>query len=530
MKVPHAPRLITLALFVGFLALYAATAAPSVLSGDSAEFQLAATLLGVAHPTTYPLYTMLAHLTTRLLPFGELAWRVTLLSSLCAALAVALFFLLARRVLGATGPATATALALGLAPGLWNAATLAEVYALLALLMVALGLALSHDRRPTTDEHTASTDGRRLRLPAFIGGLGFSHHGLFAITALPLLAAAVLWAKTKDERPSSPVRRLWSFVPGPSSPVRRPWSLVILALCFIAGLTPWLYPLAQFAAHGPFDGQDYGLPRHYFWGAPRSYGEVLDLMTGGTVRRGIFRTPEPTAALETLRMVGRRLLFEFGPLGTLLGLLGSWALARRERAAFAAAAWVFFSTLGYLLLLGPAVGDAPVFTLPMLLPWALWIGAGVGVVGGWVGGQLHMHLSRHRWFNVQRIAFSVLIALTLAWGGTRYRVSAKQHLWLYREFAQSTLEALPPGAAVIAHWEQGMALQYVRLVEGVRPDVWVDVVEPTDDPWGPRAARRYPERPVYLVGHAGSVAGLPAEPVREGEYASLFRLRRHSEE
>ena len=45
-----------------------------------------------------------------------------------------------------------------------------------------------------------------------------------------------------------------------------------LALCFVAGLAPWLYPLAQFARYGPFDGQDYGLPRHYFWGAPRSWG------------------------------------------------------------------------------------------------------------------------------------------------------------------------------------------------------------------------------------------------------------------
>src|SRR6266487_1110080 len=135
-------------LFV-FLALYIRTAAPSVLSGDSAEFQFAAPLLGVAHPTTYPLYVLLGKLATLLIPFGDLAWRVTLVSAGSAALAVALFFLLARRVMRSA----VAALALGLAPGLWNAATLAEVYALLAALLVALAYLLV-----TTDDHTSTID------------------------------------------------------------------------------------------------------------------------------------------------------------------------------------------------------------------------------------------------------------------------------------------------------------------------------------------------------------------------------------
>ena len=517
--------LIPLALFAAFLALYALTAAPSVLSGDSAEFQLAAVLLGVPHPTTYPLYTVLGHLVVRLLPVGEPAWRVTLLSALCAALTVALFYALARRVLGAAGPALLSALALGLSAGLWNAATLAEVYALLALLSVALALALAWDYGPPATGQRPST--RSLLLAACIGGLGFTHHGLFAITVLPLLAVAVL----------APL------IPRPGQTEERPsafslYKTLSLVLCFSVGLLPWLYPLVQFARHGPFDGLDYGLPQHYFWGAPRTYGEVLDLMSGGTIRRGIFRPPEPAAALETLRMIGRRLLFEFGPLGAALGVLGAWAHARAARRTFRAAAWVFFATLAYLLLLGPAVGDAPVFTLPMLLPWALWIGAGAAAILSRVDARPGTHhqggiVSSGRLRTTSRLVVRrwslvlvALLALTLAWGVTRYRVSAKQHLWLYREFAAATLGELPPGAVVLAHWEQGMALQYLRLVEGVRPDVWVDVVEPSDEAWGPRAERRYQGRPVFFVGPASSVAGLPVELVREDEYADLFRLRR----
>jgi hypothetical protein len=572
--VPPLPRaLVPALLFAGFLALYALTAAPSVLSGDSAEFQLAAALLGVAHPTTYPLYTMLGHLATRLIPFGEVAWRVTLTSSLCAALAVALFFPLTRRVAGLRGAALVGALALGLAPGLWNAATLAEVYALLALLIVALALALTPttgERPPTTDDRQTTADERpptndrrqtttgerppandeqplatahhrpgrlaalpgwRLCLAAFLAGLGFTHHGLFAITALPLLAAALMRQLVAQRRMNGGrPRRAGGGSVGQGlvadhqlTVVGARWPAILV--CFLAGMAPWLYPPVQFALHGPFDGQDYGLPRFYYWGAPRSYAEVLDLMTGGTIRRGIFRLPEPGAALEVLRMVGRRLLFEFGPFGAALGLLGALALARQARWAWWGAAWVFFSTLAYLLLLGPAVGDAPVFTLPMLLPWALWIAAGAAAVVS----------SSHRLWRAATgrnssapalLTLAGLLLLTLAWGTTRHRVSAKSHLWLYREFAAATFAELPEGAAVIAPWEQGMTLQYLRLVEGKRPDLWVDVVEPGDDPWGARAARRYPERPVYFIGPAEAVAGLPVELVREDDYALLFRLRR----
>ena len=119
----------------------------------------------------------------------------------------------------------------------------------------------------------------------------------------------------------------------------------------------------------------------------------------------------------------------------------------------------------------------------------------------------------------------LLIAATLAWGYTRLHVSSKRQLWLFRRFGEATLDQLPPGAAVITHWEQGMTLQYLIRVEGRRPDVWVDVVEPSDDSWRDRA-RRYDDRAVFFVGARADVADLPVQLVREDDYADVFELRR----
>lgn len=511
-------HLLALALFCAFLLLYMRTAAPSVLSGDSAEFQLAAPLLGVPHPTTYPLYVLLGKLATLIGPASDAARRVTLVSSGCAALAVALFFLLARR-LSADGSALLAALLFGFAPGFWNAATMAEVYALLMLLLVGLCWLLvpaTTDRAAAQSFEPAAQSWWRPRAAALVAGLGFTHHGLFVIAGMPLFLGAIAWLAWQHALAGAAIEHQ----PDRAGSLKQ---LGLLALCFAAGMTPWLYPLAQYARYGPFVGMDFGLPRHYYWGSPTSWGAVFDLLTGGTLRRGIFQAPSLVAALGTLRLVGERLRFEFGLLGLLAGVLGCVVLLRRNRAAGLGSAWVFLSILAYLLLLGPAVEDAPVFTLPMLLPWALWIAVALNALGGRL---------RRRWpaATVQRwtaISVALLLLLaTLAWGYSRLPYTNKRYLWLFRSFGEATLARLPPGAAVITHWEQGTTLQYLVLAERRRSDVVIDIVEPSDQDWSSRARLRYADRPVFFVGSASDVAALPVDLVRADAYADLFQLRK----
>jgi hypothetical protein len=519
LRTTAATRLASLCWFVAFLALYVRTAAPSVLSGDSAEFQMAAALLGVPHPTTYPLYVLLGKLATLVIPIGDLAYRVTLVSAGAAASGVAIFLLLAREVTESLPAALLGALALGVAPGLWNAATIAEVYALLLLLLALLGYLLAaNSRGPAIAGHNRSSLGWGLRLATFIAGLGCTHHGLFILTGLPLFIEYIVTAMVRRFRARGAARSAQHAAPGIlPAPGLGHIELAILAFCFAAGLAPWLYPLAQYARYGPFDGSDYGLPRHYFWGAPSSWSEAMRLLVGRPISRAIFRIPSLEQAGAVIGLVAARLWFECGIVGCALGLLGCVAQIWRNRAVWLGAVWVFGLTLLYLLMLGPAVEDAPVFTLPMLLPWALWVAA---------GAELLLALARPlAGARAQTMLLVLLVTATLIWGYTRVPYSSKRRLWLFREFGEATIQQLPPRAVVIAHWEQGMTLQYLRLAEGRRTDVWVDVVEPTDQDWGKRA-QRYAGQQVFFIGAAADVAGLPVDDIRSTEYADLFRLRR----
>ena len=144
-----APWLVGLA----FLLLYARTAAPSIveLFDDTLEFQMVLPTFGIAHPTGYPLFTLAGGAWSRLLPVGNWAWRTNLFSAVCAAAAVAILFVLTRRLVGrdaggrANWSGLAAALIFGLGPVWWMQATVAEVYALhnllaVAILLVAVGL------------------------------------------------------------------------------------------------------------------------------------------------------------------------------------------------------------------------------------------------------------------------------------------------------------------------------------------------------------------------------------------------------
>ena len=90
----RADALAAISLFLVTFGLYLSTLAPSVATifDDSLELQLACYQLAIIHPTGYPLYALLGKLFT-FLPFGDVAYRVNLLSAVAAAWAVTLVYL-----------------------------------------------------------------------------------------------------------------------------------------------------------------------------------------------------------------------------------------------------------------------------------------------------------------------------------------------------------------------------------------------------------------------------------------------------
>src|SRR6187455_1879014 len=98
---------------IAALALYVRTLAPSLLWGDSAEFQTLSYTLGMSHPSGYMTQIMLGKLFTYL-PLGNIAYRVNLMSAFFGALAVAQVYLIVRMLGGLTIAGISAAMMLAL--------------------------------------------------------------------------------------------------------------------------------------------------------------------------------------------------------------------------------------------------------------------------------------------------------------------------------------------------------------------------------------------------------------------------------
>jgi hypothetical protein len=246
--------------FLIVLAVYRTTMCPTVSFTDSGELATVATTLGIAHPTGYPLWTLIARVAV-MLPFGtQEIVRLNVFSCLLTSLAVGFLFKLILTVFRSANlfrfrgrkldrsinrafafSAFVTALIVGFSSTLWSQSVEIEVYALHALLIVlVLVLFISGLEDQLADVAGIS---RRLLLFAFVLGLSFSNH----MTTI-LLAPGFLY--------------LYFVALGFQ---RRSWTIIgMLIPFFVLGLSVYLY-LPIRAASGPLMDWGHPVTLERFW-------------------------------------------------------------------------------------------------------------------------------------------------------------------------------------------------------------------------------------------------------------------------
>jgi hypothetical protein len=184
---------------------YIATLAPTVTFWDAGELIAAAHTLGIPHPPGTPFYVLVAHVWGKLLPFGEYAWRLNLLSAICGAIAAGCWFLVAYTAV-ARGESTSQTLGprssvLGLGAGwsaalvtafsytMWQNAIETEIY---AVAMVIIALAAWTVMR-WRDSRLTGHGTRLLLVLLYLGGISIGNH-LLALLVGPALVAMMISA------------------------------------------------------------------------------------------------------------------------------------------------------------------------------------------------------------------------------------------------------------------------------------------------------------------------------------------------
>lgn len=178
------------------LAGFLVTLAPTVTFWDAGELVAAAKILGIPHPPGTPLWVLVGHVWGLLIPFGDYAWRLNLLSAVSGAVAAGLWFLVTHSLVRrlaiaeqgvAVGAGFAAALLASFGFTNWQNAVEAEVYSI-AMVTIAAAAWCAVRWCDLRDER----HGHRLLLVLlYLGAVSIGNH-LLALLIGPALVVLLL--------------------------------------------------------------------------------------------------------------------------------------------------------------------------------------------------------------------------------------------------------------------------------------------------------------------------------------------------
>ena len=505
------------ALMIGAFALYLRTLAPSVLWGDSGEFQFVPYVLGIAHPPGYPLYTLLGKLFASL-PFGTVAYRLNSMSAVFAALTVPAVYLMGLAMLAAQSdggrrlgaflpgsgvwPAVLAALAgammLAASPTWWSQATIAAVRSLNGFLLAAalvLLLAWHRDRRD-----------RWLAGFACAFGLGMAHH----LSTWTLGPAFLIFVLLTDRRPLLDLRRL-----------------ARLAVAFLLPLLTFLYLPIRSAMGSPFDASH-----------PTTLENFLNLVLARGFGGDMFHYGWADLP-QRLDLYAQLLKLQFGEVGLALAALGFVAVAWRSwRPAALLMLVLATNSIISITYRAPVIAD---YLIPTYLVLAVYLAGGIWLLSITMGETAAFAVSRAS----RRLSGSaggstignwaslsiglVLLSLPIQAGQANYSTWDMSSERAAEQFSQQALQHAGSGAHILADWNHVTPLWYYQLAEGQRPDLKVDYVYPEGPslPWAKRAEASLRLGQTYLTNYDLETARRfrlqPVGPLAEVSVEPTFR-------
>ncbi len=505
-------------------AVYIMTLAPTVWFIDSGELAAVATTLGIAHPTGYPLFTIIGHIFT-LLPIGSSEiYRLNLMSAFFCSLGIFMFYMLVKFFMqnstiaedkpaakqpkskNTKSPAAAikekvtaipdtivytvsgfAALVLAFSKTYWAAANSVEVYPLhvffLSTLMFVFMKAVFSTKRNDI-EGSFITQNKYYLIFAFLLGLSFTNH-LTTILLAPACLTLFFYTNLYNKQ------RLYKL-------------LGFMAVCFVIGFSVYLYlPIRANMNPTLIWGNPYNFERFYWhitgkqfsvwiFSAKGSIPAFLLLM-GTTVGLAVYGLVKQKTLNQSLHFIffiivcilgyllisgsseivntqfkkfSASLWGEFGTALVLLSILGIYFLSRFNTRIYYFTFLTFFGCLFYSI--NYDINDIYSYFLLAYITLAVWIGFGAV----FIYTQLAVMLKT----NVQRLAFGAVVVLTsLVALNANYAGNDESKNHFVEEFTMNIFQNAEPNSIIISsQWDFWVSASwYFHFVKNIRPDIVV---------------------------------------------------------
>lgn len=457
---------IALALFVLSLALYVSRVAPSVIPGDPGEYQIVASRWGIGHPPGYGFYALLGNLFTHLLPFGNWAWRVNLLSAVCGAAIVALAYAMGRGLSGqpaaswrGQAPPVLGALFLLTGLDLWQHAIHANAHIVTALLAALSVLFLLRWQQTGHD--------RWLYAFCFVAGVSPVHHPLL-VFAFPAYALSIIAIRPR---------------------ILLDWRTLLKAVgCALLGLATYLYyPIRCAIGTPPLPGPN----------DMDTWTGFVRVVTAQGLRGNLFKFT-PLDILYRLWDARVPLGLQYTPPALALagiGLLVLWA--RRWRPALLLTGYVGCIVLATVNILQ----DEMAYLLGPMVIVGVLAGQGVDALAELLHSRLGVRMRPVALLLVGLAA--AMPGWTLAVNWTRMDLSDFRDAEQWLAMVEKRFVGKGQHAALLTEWERMTTVWYYQQVEGRR---WAEadlrfVYIPAGKTFTQGVDEHLPQGPVYLTSY-----------------------------
>jgi len=350
-------------LLTGF-GLYLFTMCPTVYSGDSGELITACGVLGIAHPPGYPLYVLLGKIFSVIIPFGNIAYRINLMSAFFGALTCGILYLIIKgieergqrtedRNLRAILCALCSALVLAFSNSLWSQSTMAEVYSLngffVALIIYLLLLPTSY-----------------YLLPALLFGLGLGNHHTLVLL-LPGIVYLILW---REKVKRSEGKNVFSF---------SLFHFSAILLFFLLGFSVYLFMIVRSQQNPIADWDNPENITNFLKVVFRTgYGGILHLE-----EKGGFLTRPMNLFVQQMSEFAGNFIKSFTIFGFMIGIFGIFVNYKQNKKSFWFLVLIFIFVGPFFIFLA----NKPVenytrdllepFYIPSMIIFAIWIGFGI---------------------------------------------------------------------------------------------------------------------------------------------------------
>ena len=416
--------LIGLSVFEISFLTYLFTTSPTVYAGDSGEFIASAFCLGNAHNSGYPLYALIGKIFA-LIPVGNVALRLNVMSAFFASLTVWLTYRIIIKSTGSKVAAFSASLLLAFSVNLWSQACCAEVYTFHAF-FVALIITLLcwwHE--------TISRD--RLLVFAFIVGLSFGNH----LQIIMLAPAVFTFIILSDRRTVLNVR-----------------DILLLTFFFVVGLSVYIYlPIRTHA----------GAAIH--WGDPDTLWRFINHVSASAHRHAyVFGRPWATYGTRFLGAV-REMYLQFN-IFWIFAAVG-WISEKGLKWKIFWALIILFD-LVYTIFLNIISLEITPFEIPTSIVVAILIGKGMANI---LKYQFACEPLNRIWILCLKPGFLLLPVLLLSMN--LYRNDQHTNYTAY-EYGINILRSASGGATLIIAGDNILfPITYLRLVENARPDLQI---------------------------------------------------------